>query len=194
MKITRDKALVNVQAYFPDDKEIAKILNYCCLQPVDGWRVWQNSESFYLKIGDNKKIKIKWKPEYKINDHDLYSNSSPEKIAEVSRVALIYVGPDPVTFMFLGNDNIVRTLNAGTLLRKKIGWHRTPTLFYPLDDLRTLIKHENVESAVPVSCFSGAEAWVTPWPPTLDIIEKLGKEKIECNNLAKSLIEDFSVT
>lgn len=188
MTLTRQRSLVNVQAYLPNDTEIIRIINGCALSSKGDWRIWQNSESPYLKIGKNRELHLRYKQEDEFHPEDIYRNAPPEVLAEISKTALLIQIERSMSFIFMGSDGLIRTAKCGSW------WKRDPPLFYHVEDLRTLIKHENVELAQPVPCYwSTGKGWVTPWPPSRDFVTELEKENA-CNNLAKSLIEDFSVT
>ena len=191
----RKKALVNVQAFLPDDKEIVSILNACDMSPADDWRLWINGESPSIRIYHNKKIMCRKRNVETPGTIDLYFGSHPTQLAELSKLALIiFVANVMCILLFLGKDNKLR---LARYLDKIDEWQRDYPLTLPLEDVRTLIKHEGVETHRRVSCYGSSRAigWVTPWPPSRDLLIDFDKKDKEIwNNPARSLISDFSST
>lgn len=187
----RPQALISLQAFLPEDREIVKIVNYCDLDPIDstnaGWKIWQNRYSPYLKIQNNKKIIIHWKEEdFLAPKKDLYAYSGAQDIARISKVLLFITHNECFHFLFLGKDNKLRYRQylEGTYLNK-------PPLQVPLEDVRTLIKNENIIGHKSIQLIKGpARGWMTSWPPERSFYQELKKETKICNSPAESLIQE----
>lgn len=192
--MNRKQALTSLQAYLPEDKEIIKIINLCDLHPVNessnGWREWCNQYSPYIKIQKNKKIVTRWKgQDWFASQNDLYAYACPQEIAKLSKKLLFIADKDCFCLLFWGNDNRFRYRRYFD----GMCWN-DPPLFLPVDDLRSFIKLENVESfeKIQTTKKTSAQAWITSWPPTKEFCQEI--KGITCNNQVESLISDFCVS
>jgi hypothetical protein len=118
-----NKALSNVKALF-DNNNLIKIIKYCDLSPDQNcWRVWRDNCGYKLTIGKDKRIIIKNDFESGKNKivKDIFFNSSPEKISEISERAYISFAKsflvedgilENICFMFMfGYDKRLRFLS-----------------------------------------------------------------------------------
>lgn len=184
--MTRDQALISVQACLPDDKEIVKLINLCKLDPVDNstncWREWKNHFSPRLIIQKNKKIAIKYKgADFKSSD--IYEYSSLNDISKISK-KLLFIDANRARghcfcFLFLGNDDRLRYWRHLDDI-----WFKDPPISLPLEDIKSLIRNEGVEgycSIIPADnmknshkkSFRPAKGWVTSWPPNKEFYDEI---------------------
>lgn len=188
--MNRQQCLASLQAFLPDDKEIIRIINACDLDPIDetnsGWRGWQNQYSPYIKVQKNKKLVTRWKGEnFFVPKKDLYAYSSAQDVARISKTLLFIADGDCFCFLFMGKDDKLR-------YRRYIKgmYLNDPPLHVPIDDIRTLIKNENIDGykSVQLTKTPGPKGWVTSWPSKSDFYQELKKETKICNSPAESLI------
>lgn len=187
--MNRLQALASIQAYLPEDTEIVKILNYCDLNPIDGWRIWQNEYSPYIKVQKDKKIGIRFKEEdYFVPKMDLYAYSKTYDVAKISKKLLFILNENNcLSFLFLGNDDKLRYRRYSNSI-----YINEPPLFVPIEDIRVFIKHENIDGHCSVKLAKKQSlGWVTSWPPSTRFYQEIKKEI--CNNQLESLIQDFCV-
>lgn len=190
-RINRQQALTSLQAYLPNDTEIVRIINMCCLNPIGGWRVWQNEYSPFIKVQNNKKISIGYKGENFFEDkNDLYAYSNAASVAKISKKLLLIKEKDCFCFLFWGNDNQLRyrrQLNDNSKLL--VPFRNNVPLVVPIEDIRTFIKQEHIDGHVKVSLISKhTMGWVTCWPPKSEFYNEVKKETNLWNSQVESLI------
>jgi hypothetical protein len=187
--MNRQQALASLQAFLPEDKEIIKIINLCDLYPINGWRTWQNEYSPYIQIKQDKTIKVYNKEEvFPSSKKDLYIYANTKEVASISkRLLFIETCNNNLSFLFWGRDNRLRC-------RRYVNdiYLNSPPLIHSIDDLRILIKNENINQYTEVP-IANKKAWVTPWPPKKEFYNEIKKEINICNSLAESLIQECSV-
>lgn len=178
--MNRVKAIISAEAYLPKDQEIRFILNGCGLNPVDGWRVWQNKTPLYIELSQKKEILIKTKEGSKYDLDDLLAQARPEVIATICKLALIYIDQHELFMLMLCEDKRIR------IAKYKNGcWHPPQiTLSVGLEMLRMLISHRRITSYRQLSPY----IWVTKWPPVQ--IKELEKYHKELWNQVNSLHQD----
>lgn len=186
---SRKKALINVQAFLPNDKEIVKIIDRSNLNELDNWRLWGNGKSPSIKICKNKFVKCYERNTIAPESLDLYFGAAPKQIAKISKSVLIIIVSNIMTILFLGKDNKFRLASYHD---DKNIWVRNYPLSLQLNDIRTFIKYENVETYLPVALSTqNAIGWVTIWPPKPELLLEIEKDTKTWNYPAKLLIEDF---
>lgn len=187
----RAQALASLQAYLPEDKEIIKIINLCDLYPMDesssGWRGWCNQYSPYIRVQKNKKLVTKWKgQDCFASQNDLYAYASTQEVAKFSKKLLFLVDKNCFCLLFWGQDDRFRYRRYfdGTY------WN-DPPLFLPINDLRTFIKLEKVESFEKIQTTkksSTTQAWITSWPPKKEFYQEI--KGIACNPVESLILEN----
>ena len=178
--MNRAQALASLQAFLPEDKEIVKIVNLCDLQPNETWRVWENQYSPYLKVQKNKKLVTLCKgTDFFSPKTDLYAYASPEDVANISDKLLFLAEGNCFCFLFWGKDNLLR-------YRRYLDGLccYDPPLFLPIEDIRTLVKHEKIEGHIKITPSKGQKTigWVTSWPPKKSFHQDIVKETQICKN------------
>lgn len=154
----RNKALVSLQAFLPEDKEIVRILNICEMTPGKNWRYWTNNQGLGIKISSKKTIST-YAPKLQFIS-DLHFKSSPKKVASISKLVLI---EDPVTsFLFWGRDDRLR------LFVYNQGWERISLQNVLISTLRAMVKNEFVEDFIKIKV-----GWITTWPPSPKLLKKV---------------------
>lgn len=195
--MNKQQALASLQAYLPDDAEIVKIINLCDLEPendtTSGWRVWVNEYYPTLKVQKNKKVVIRKKHTDPFAEKkDLYAFSNVRDVAKISK-ALLFIAEDAkhskdcFCFLFWGKDGRLR-------YRRCINgmFFSDPPLSLPLEDVRSLVKNENIDGHKKIQCAKKSGiGWVTSWPPKKEFYQEIVKETKVCNSPAESLILDF---
>lgn len=184
--INRKQCLASLQAYLSEDKEITTIINYCDLWPTEGWRIWQNEYSPYLKTTDLHKIVLRYKEEdYFFKKRDLYAYSSLPDVANMSKKLLLISCNDRFDFLFLGKDDKLR-------YRRYQGeqYRNEPPLFLPLDIIRELIKAENKPYRKLIMRFlqNQVDVFITDWPNKKLYTEVKQINPIIENSLAKIIL------
>lgn len=162
--MNREQALISLQAFLPDDKEIIRIINFCDLDPIGGWRIWQNQYSPYIRVQKNKKIMLYHKHEnFFVTSKDLYAYSSIDNIAEISKKLLFTISKNQRCFLFWGIDDKLRC----RISLEKRYFNEAP-LSMPLEDIRTLLKHEFVDDCLEVQ-LKKIKGWIINLPPKKDL-------------------------
>lgn len=189
----REQALASLQAFLPNDNEIVKIINFCDLDPInpDNWRIWGNEYSFFIKVKKNKKLLISWQEEdFLAPKKDLYAYANIKDVANISKTLLFIAEEDIAednycfSFLFLGKDEKLRYRRY-----VKNIYRNDPPLSLSIDDIRTLIKNENINGYKPVlSNKKNAKAWITSWPPKSDFYQETKKEIKICKDLQVDLL------
>lgn len=174
--MNRAQALVSVQAFLPEDKEIVRIIKGCSLEPVNGWRVWQNSASPYLKILKNRRAVVRYKQGVESDASDVLAQARPESVFASCRVALCTFQQATNVLLWCADSRFrLLTYEDRWLLPK-------PPLSVGLESLRMLVKHLQIQKSKRID----EKTFVTTWPP-----EQTNKELC---NLANSLHRESSST
>jgi hypothetical protein len=173
-----NEALVNVQAYLPNDKEIIKIIEICSLTPIEGsWRIWTDNGGHLLIIKKNRKVIARRILSDNLIIKDLYHKSSAKQISKTSKFAMFSIAKtkeDSTTnicyIWFLGNDNKLRLL---CFLKNEWVDNQMP-LGCGLKTLRFLVRHLDIENYKAVrghrsikGTYTGTveKSWLTKWEP-----------------------------
>lgn len=184
------KAIVNVQAYLPDDKEIIKIIELCNLRPIeDDWRKWQDNCGNILFIRKNKIITTIKKSVFLKKEPiitDIHFKASVDRIAKNSKFAMVSFAKSKdnksllqnICFIwFLSNENKLRLL---VFMRNEWIENQFP-LCSGIKTLRTFVKNLNCEQKVIIGPkkIRGphpsriSRTWITKWPPNHFLIEDM---------------------
>ncbi len=184
------KALVNVQAFLPDDCEITKIIEICDLEPLDSWRHWTDHNGHMLVIKNNRTVAIKKESPTADRKYtkikDVHFKSTAKQISENSKWAAFsiaksiqYPNVNICYVWFLGLDDRLRLL---CFLRNEWVENLMP-LSYGIRSLRTIVRNLNVDNYKVIfglryikGMYPGEEvkSWATNWYPekvfTLDLL------------------------
>lgn len=191
--INFEKSIVTLKAFLPDDNEIESIIRFCDLLPITNWKFWGNGHSPSIKVAKTKNLICRYRQKVIAPiTEDLYGFADTRTIADISNVCLFINDPDDSDiFLFLGRDD--KKLRLSRFLVKTEEWKRDFPLTLPLDDIRTIIRNQDVDAPKNVDCYGSlnATAYITPWP-CKQLLKTLGEDEIKCTNQALSLIEDCS--
>ena len=180
------KALINVEAYLPDDTDILKIIRMCDLEPVgDSWCKWTDHGGHTLIIKNNRKVIAKKDAPTNRKAEtikDIHLKSSAKQIANNSQWGLISIAKSAVDpnanicyVWFLGNDEKLRLL---CFLKNEWVENQLP-LSSGMHTLRTVVKHLDIDDYKPIfgaryikGTYSGdvIKSWATRWPPSKTLI------------------------
>ena len=177
--ISKEKAMVNVKAFLPDDEEIIDIIRLCDLSPDNDWKRWVDSNGNALTIQNNKKI-ITQKEKLSKNNNlikDIHLKASANQISDVSKLAL-FAQAEATTgnfanicfIWFWGEDDRIRHL---CFMRNE--WvENQPPLNAGLLSLRALIRNKNISDYKMLASryIKGSypskikNAWICKWKPS----------------------------
>lgn len=174
------KALVNIKAFLPEDKEILKIIEVCDLEPTDDWKVWTDHYGHNLIVKNNKTVTSKTKNpiiKFPIKIKDIYFKSSARQIAYNSKWVMISLAesvqdsiPNICFIWFLGVDNRLRLL---CYMRNSWVENKMP-LSSGVHTLRLIVKNFEVSGYKVIigsryinGPYEGnvVKSWVSQWPP-----------------------------
>ena len=132
------KALVNVQAYLPDDKEIITILKICkFVNDKNDWKLW-NNVNYRLLFTDVRSIKITKKKCSEIRLFDLLVLADPVDVIRQSSIGLY--DDTSKEFLLLGKDDILRQCNYTSN-----GWISAELNVEPIIRLRNLLRNSSFD-------------------------------------------------
>lgn len=133
--LSRNKAIVNVQAFYPEDKEIVSIINICKLyHEKTNWKIWSDGFGNALDID-----KLKIIDDNRLHYPDLYYKASPQQIVSISNVWMVAENNETIYVWFLGKDNRLR------FLIKNDKWINSVPLLSGLSTLRMFVRNVDVE-------------------------------------------------
>jgi len=202
-KINKQQALASVAAFLPDAPEIKDIIEICDLYPTKSWRQWTDHLGNHIKITNNKKIVSTENVTKNNEEHiitDIYFNSPPDKISQMSDWAFISFGRDNdnqfnICFMwFLGIDGRLRLLSV-----LKDSWNKNQApLICGINTLRPIVKNINIENykAVDILRIKGpiaakvTKSWATKWPPSDELKKKM---RSYSKSLTDKIIKDCKI-
>jgi hypothetical protein len=115
-KLTYTQLLESVKAFIPNNPYIITIIKTCGLQPVDGWRSWNDGADNKLVINNYKEVNVKINKEASVltnNIRDIYFKSDIDLVLKNSSYVSIALCDDMKTyfFWFKGNDGWLRFLS-----------------------------------------------------------------------------------
>jgi len=136
---TYHKALINVKAYLPDDKEIIKIIKLCNLRNDEkNWKIWYDDLGNKLTFSDKKTIIIKQDDNFIIKN--IHHKLHPKNIIKKSKLLLINKN-DNVFYCLFYLDNHLKLS-----IYKDDNWiENQPPLNIGIDNIRHLIQNANVD-------------------------------------------------
>lgn len=129
------KALVNVKAALPKDKDISRILFGCgFVNDKDDWRRWQN-EAYKLRITSKNKILIIEKKYKSVRISDIYAMSQVYDVLNIATNFLFDLNRNEL--ILLCNDSFIRQYNYSEK------WTSSVLCVKPLERLRLLFSNDD---------------------------------------------------
>lgn len=205
--IKLEKHLLLAQAY-SEIPELLFIIKGCRLKPYEYvfegnkklvlYRWWFDEFGNSFKINQNKKLEIKYNDlaldREKIICTDLYYGLSLDKIAKISKLVYICLGPDEdsheesIFLTFLGIDNYLRSYMY--LLGE---WQTVSPLLLGVKHLRMLARNSDIKhfrhfhnsKTLPIPCLS-SESWISSMPLGTELISLLAKKSDQLLPVLKS--------
>jgi hypothetical protein len=121
-----NKALVNVAAARPKDKEIIKIIKYCNLQCKDNWRKWYDESGNILSLSNKNRLSLIKKSKTLLTVRDLYHKKSYHDLLSYSTAKLEY----DERILLLGRDLILRAFKQlDRIPPLSLGWEPLQSFF-----------------------------------------------------------------
>jgi hypothetical protein len=167
------KAIINIQALYPNDKSIFKIIKMCGLVPTDKWSRWTDNGGNILCISKHKVLIKKIKNTNTLIT-DVYFKSSLSDISKISRWAMISFAENGCVIWFIGDDDRLRVL-----VNKNKTWESNK---FPLSSGLKIFKFiitnmkfnfKSFDSNFEFEGLKLTKTWVSRWYPSSCLIEEM---------------------